>query len=319
MKAIICEHYGPPEVLQLREVERPVPPDDRALVKVHASSVNPLDFHMMRGGIIRFMGNGLIKPKDSRFGRDFAGVVESVGSKVAGLKPGDEVFGICPGALAEYACCREDRVALKPANVTFEEAAAVPVAGTTALQGLRDTGGIRSGQRVLVNGASGGVGTFAVQIAKSYGTEVTAVCSTTKVDQARTIGADHVVDYTKEDFTKNGEQYDLICDVASTRSPFAYRRSLKSGGRCVIIGMPNLMMLPVNAVLAPLASGGGKKVGGMGIAKITGPDMGFLAGLLESKKVRPAIDRRYPLSETPEAIRYIEEGHARGKVVVTIG
>ena len=319
MKAIIRERYGSADVLQLREVGKPVPPDDRVLVKIHAASVNPTDYHDMTGGLTRFMGGGLGKPKQPRFGTDFAGVVEAVGIKVTKLKPGDEVFGICPGALAEYGCALEDRVALKPANISFEEAAAVPVAGITALQGLRDKGGIHSGQKVLVNGASGGVGTFAVQIAKTYGTEVTAVCSTGKMDRASSIGADHVIDYTKEDFTKNGQRYDLICDVASTRSPFAYRGSLSPGGVCVIIGMPNLARLPLTFILSPLSSRGGKKVGFMGIAKVTGADLGVLAGLLEAKKVKPVIEKRYSLGETAEAVKYLQEGHAKGKIVVTVG
>jgi NADPH:quinone reductase-like Zn-dependent oxidoreductase len=319
LKAIIRERYGSADVLQLKDVEKPVPSDDRALVKIHASSVNLADLHDMTGGLVRFMGGGVSKPKDPRFGRDFAGVVEEVGSKVTKLKPGDAVFGVCPGALAEYGCVLEKRVALKPANISFEEAAAVPVAGITALQGLRNKGGIRSGQKVLVNGASGGVGTFAVQVAKSYGTEVTAVCSTGKMDQARSIGADHVIDYTKEDFGKNGQRYDLICDVASTRSPFAYKGSLSPGGVCVIIGMPNLARFPLTLILSPLASRGGKKVGFMGIADVTSDDMGVLAALLEAKKVKPVVEKRYSMSETAEAVRYLQEGHAKGKIVVTVG
>ena len=318
MKAVVCERYGHADVLQLRDVEKPVPPDERALVKIQASSVNPADFHSMHGGIARLMGNGFTKPKSSKFGSDFAGVVESVGSKVTRLKPGDEVFGIMPGAFAEYGCCREDRVGLKPSNVSFEEAAAVPIAGITALQGLRDAGQIHAGQRVLVNGASGGVGTFALQIARSYGTEVTAVCSSAKVDQARSIGAEHVVDYTEEDFTKNGVEYDLIFDVAFTRWPSAYRHSLAPGGRCVLVGTPNLRRLPVALALSPLASRGGKKVGFMGIAKVTGPDMARLAGLLEAGKVKPVVERVYSLGEATEAVGYVEKGHAKGKVVVAI-
>ena len=320
MKAIILPRYGSPDVLELREVEKPVPTEGRVVVKVHASSVNPVDFHGMRGGMVRFLGQGLRGPKESRFGSDFAGVVEAVGSGVKRLKPGDEVFGVCPGGFAEYASAREDRVALKPSGVTFEEAAAVPVAGITALQALRDRGRIRAGQRVLINGASGGVGTFAVQIAKSFGAEVTAVCSTRKLDQARSIGADYVLDYTKEDFTSNGQRYDLICDVASSRSVLGYGRSLKPGGTCVIVGFSSRLFLRLFGVLilGPLASRGGKKVGFMGIAKVTPEDLSVLAGLLRARKVVPVIEKSYPLAEVPEAIRYLEEGHASGKIVINV-
>ncbi len=319
MKAIVCTKYGPPEVLQLKEVEKPAPNDGEVLVKIHAASANPADYHRMRGGLARLVGWLLRIPQNPRLGTDVAGRVEAVGNNVTQFKPGDEVFGACGGSFAEYAIVRENRLALKPANTSFEAAAAVPVAAITALQGLRDKGKIQSGQKVLVNGASGGVGTFAVQIAKSYGTEVIGVCSTRNLDMVRSIGADHVIDYTQEDFTKNGQRYDLIYDAVGNRSVSDYRRALNPGGTCVIAGFSTLPRLFEHVVLGPLSSKiGKKKVGLMGIAKINQKDLVFLKELLEARKVVPVIDRRYPLSETAEAIRYLEEGHARGKVVITL-
>src|SRR5256712_2641403 len=246
MKAMVITKYGSPDVLQFEEVEKPTPKDNQVLVRVQAASANPLDWHLMRGEpfIARLMGTGLLKPKSSKVGADVAGRVEAVGKDVTQFKPGDEVFGTCNGSFAEYACAREDRLALKPANVSFEEAAAIPVAATTALQGLRNKGQIQPGQKVLVNGASGGVGTFAVQIAKSYGTEVTGVCSTRNLDMVRSIGADHVVDYTREDFTKNEQQrYDLIYDAVGNRSVSDYRRVLETRGTCVIAGFSSIPRL----------------------------------------------------------------------------
>jgi len=322
MKAIVIEKYGSPDVLQFKEVERPTPKDNQVLVRVQAASANPLDWHLMRGEpfIARLMGTGLLKPKSSRVGADVAGRVEAVGKDVTLFKPGDEVFGTCNGSFAEYACAREDRLALKPANVSFEEAAAIPVAATTALQGLRNKGQIQPGQKVLVNGASGGVGTFAVQIAKSYGTEVTGVCSTRNLDLVRKIGADHVVDYTQEDFTKNEQQrYDLIFDAVGNRSVSDYKRALKPGGTCAVAGFSSMPRMFEHSALGPLMSKtGNKKVGGMGMAKINQNDLVFLKQLVETQKVRPVIDRRYPLSETADAIRYLEAGHAQGKVVITV-
>lgn len=319
MKAIVCTKYGPPEVLQLKEVEKPAPNDGEVLVKIHAASANPADYHRMRGGLTRLVGWLLRIPQNPRLGTDVAGRVEAVGNNVTQFKPGDEVFGACGSSFAEYAIVRENRLALKPANTSFEAAAAVPVAAITALQGLRDKGKIQSGQKVLVNGASGGVGTFAVQIAKSYGTEVIGVCSTRNLDMVRSIGADHVIDYTQEDFTKNGQRYDLIYDAVGNRSVSDYRRALNPGGTCVIAGFSTLPRLFEHVVLGPLSSKvGKKKVGLMGIAKINQKDLVFLKELLEARKVVPVIDRRYPLSETAEAIRYLEEGHARGKVVITV-
>ena len=322
MKAIVIEKYGSPDVLQFKEVERPTPKDNQVLVKVQAASANPLDWHLMRGEpfIARLMGTGLLKPRSSKVGADVAGRVEAVGKDVTQFKTGDEVFGTCNGSFAEYACAGEDRLALKPANVSFEEAAAIPVAATTALQGLRNKGRIQPGQKVLVNGASGGVGTFAVQIAKSYGTEVTGVCSTRNLDMVHKIGADHVVDYTQEDFTKNEQQrYDLIFDAVGNRSVSDYKRALKPGGTCAVAGFSSMPRMFEHSALGPLRSKtGNKKVGGMGMAKINQNDLVFLKQLVETQKVRPVIDRRYPLSETADAIRYLEAGHAQGKVVITV-
>jgi NADPH:quinone reductase-like Zn-dependent oxidoreductase len=320
MKAIVLTKYGSPDVLQFEEVEKPTPNDNQVLVRVHAASANPLDWHEMRGEpfIARFT-TGLRKPKTSKVGADVAGKVEAVGRNVTQFKPGDEVFGGCNGSFAEFVCAREDRLALKPTNLSFEEAAAIPVAAITALQGLRDKGQIRTGQKVLVNGASGGVGTFAVQIAKSYGTEVTGVCSTRNLDMVHKIGADHVIDYTQEDFTKKGERYDLINDAVGNRSVSDYKRALKPGGTCAVAGFSSMPRLFEHAVVGPLRSKtGNKKVGLMGMAKLNQRDLEFLKELVETGKVTPVIDRRFPLSETAKAIRYLKRGHAQGKVVITV-
>ena len=321
MKAIVLTKYGSPDVLQFKEVEKPTPNDNQVLVRVHAASANPLDWHEMRGApFIARLSTGLLKPKNPKVGADVAGRVEAVGKDVTQFKPGDEVFGGCNGSFAEYVCARGDRLALKPGNLSFEEAAAIPVAAITALQGLRDKGQIQPGQKVLVNGASGGVGTFAVQIAKSYGTEVTGVCSTRNLDMVRKIGADHVVDYTQEDFTKNEQQrYDLIYDAVGNRSVSDYKRALKPGGTCAVAGFSSMPRLFEHAVVGPLRSKtGNKKVGLMGMAKLNQKDLDFLKELVEAGKIVPVIDRRYPLSETADAIRYLEEGHAQGKVVITV-
>jgi NADPH:quinone reductase-like Zn-dependent oxidoreductase len=321
MKAIVLTKYGSPDVLQFKEVEKPTPNDNQVLVRVHAASANPLDWHEMRGApFIARLSTGLLKPKNSKVGADVAGRVEAVGKDVTQFKPGDDVFGGCNGSFAEYVCARGDRLALKPGNLSFEEAAAIPVAAITALQGLRDKGQIQPGQKVLVNGASGGVGTFAVQIAKSYGTEVTGVCSTRNLDMVRKIGADHVIDYTQEDFTKNEQQrYDLIYDAVGNRSVSDYKRALKPGGTCAVAGFSSMPRLFEHAVVGPLRSKtGNKKVGLMGMAKLNQKDLDFLKELVEAGKIVPVIDRRYPLSETADAIRYLEEGHAQGKVVITV-
>ena len=317
MKAIVYTEYGSPEVLHLKEVEKPAPRDNEVLVKIHASSANPADWHLMRAEpfLARFE-NGLLKPKNTKLGADVAGHVEEVGTNVTQFHAGDEVFGSMPlnelGGFAEYVCANEDALALKPAGLTFEQAAAVPLAAFTALQGLRDKGQIQPGQKVLINGASGGVGTFAVQIAKSYGTEVTGVCSTRNLDLVRSIGADHVIDYTKEDFTQNGQRYDLIFDAVGNRSVSDYRRALSPNGICAVAGFTSLSRLFQVMFL------GGKKIGLMETAKANKKDLLFIRELLESGKVVPVIDRAYPLSEVPEAIRYLEGGHARGKVVITV-
>lgn len=321
MKAILFPKYGSPDVLQLTEVEKPVPNENQVLIKVIAASANPLDWHRMRGEpFIARMGEGLRKPRDTRLGADIAGRVEAVGKNVTELKPGDEVFGaIGAGGFAEYACTREKNLALKPGNISFEIAAAAPVVGYTALQGLRDTGQIRAGQKVLVNGASGGVGHFAVQIAKSYGTEVTGVCSTRNLDMVRSIGADQVVDYTREDFTRNGQQYDLVYDAVGNRSVSDYRRALKPQGICVIAGFTSLPRLFEHMIMGPLKSrGGDKKVSMMGVSNANKEDLLMIKELLGTGKVAPVIDRRYPLRETAEAIRYLETMRARGKVIITV-
>jgi NADPH:quinone reductase-like Zn-dependent oxidoreductase len=326
MKAVVYTDYGPPDVLQIRDIKKPVPNDDQVLIKVRAAAVNPLDWHFIRGTpyIMRFMMAGLRKPKDPRVGVDYAGTVEAVGKNVTQFKPGDEVFGNRSGAFAEYLCARADRaIALKPANLTFEQAAGVPVAGFTALQGLRDKGKVQPGQKVLINGASGGVGTFAVQIAKSLGAEVTGVCSTRNLELVRSLGADHVIDYTKEDFTKGNEHYDVILDNVGTQPLSGFRSVLKPNGICVMIGGggPNEgkwvgpMARPIKAMLiSPFIS---QKMGMM-MADGNKDDLNILADLMQSGKVTPVIDRTYPLSEIREAIRYLETGRARGKVIITV-
>jgi NADPH:quinone reductase-like Zn-dependent oxidoreductase len=320
MKAIVYTKYGSPDVLQFKEVEKPVPKDGEILVKIHAASANPLDWHLMRGApFLARLAGGLRKPKDPRLGADIAGRVESVGNNVTQFQPGDEVFGAWTGSFAEYASVPENRLALKPTNSSFEEAAAIPVAAITALQGLRDKGHTQPGQKVLINGASGGVGTFAVQIAKAFGAEVTGVCSTRNLGMVRSIGADHVIDYTKEDFTRNGQHYDLIYDAVGNRSVSDYKRALNPNGTCVIAGFSSLSRLFEHMILGPLRSKtGNKKVGLMGTAKMNQKDLVVVKELVEARKVVPVIDRRYPLSEVAEAIRYLEEGHARGKVVITV-
>jgi NADPH:quinone reductase-like Zn-dependent oxidoreductase len=322
MKAIVYTQYGPPDVLQLKEVAKPVPKDNQVLVKVQAASVNTLDLAMRGPFLARIITGGLLKPKDPRLGADIAGRVEAVGTNVTQFQPGDEVFGVVAGGFAEYACAAENQVALKPSNLSFEEAAAVPVAALTALQGLRNKGQIQPGQQVLIHGASGGVGTFAVQIAKAFGAEVTAVCSTRNVDMARSIGADQVIDYTQKDVTRTGQRYDLILAVNGYHPIFAYRRALRPKGRYVLVGGSKahvFQALLQALLLGPVISRTGKQqMGFMGIAKINQKDLVYVKELLEAGKVVPVIERRYPLGETAEALRYLEEGHARGKVVITV-
>src|SRR6266480_3573990 len=321
MKAIVHCEYGSPDVLELKDVQKPVPNDNQVLVKVRAVAVNPLDLTITGPLALRPI-SGLRKPKETRVGVDYSGTVEAVGKNVTNLKTGDEVFGGKTGAFAEYICVLADRaVAPKPNNVTFEEAAAVPVAAITALQGLRDKGHIHAGQKVLINGASGGVGTFAVQIAKSFGAEVTGVCSTRNVDMVRSLGADHVIDYTREDFTQGAQHYDLIVDNVGTHSLLAYKRVLNPNGIYVMIGSTTpgnwfgWLATPLQAlVLSPFMS----QKAGMMLADLSKEDLATLGELMRSAKVTPVIDRRYKLSEAPEALRYLEAGHARGKVVLSV-
>ncbi|HJQ30707.1 MAG TPA: NAD(P)-dependent alcohol dehydrogenase [Pyrinomonadaceae bacterium] len=323
MKAIVYHEYGTPEVLRCEEVEKPAPGVGEVLIRVRAASINPLDWRMLSGrpylGRLAF---GLRRPKNRRPGVDVAGVVEAIGAGVKLFKPGDEVFGACRGSLAEYACAPESKLAAKPAGVTFEQAAAAPVAGLTALQGLRDKGRVKAGQKVLINGAAGGVGTFAVQIAKLYGAEVTGVCSTGNVELVQALGAAHVVDYTREDFTKSSERYDLIFDCFGHGSPAALRRVMKPEGVCVNIGGPHdpstldllaVMLKPL--VLSLFVS----QSFVLFIARANREDLRQLGELIETGKVEPFIGRRYALGQSAEALAHLEQGHARGKVVINVG
>lgn len=323
MKAIIYETYGSAEVLQYKDVEKPTPQAHEVLVKVRASSANPLDWRMMRATpFLARLENGLFRPKETRLGADLSGYVEAIGSGVTEFVPGDEVFGdnfgTGLGAFAEYVCVAEDRLTLKPPRVSFENAAAVPLAAMTALQGLQ-AGQIRAGQKVLINGASGGVGSFAVQIAKALGAEVTGVCSTRNVELVRSIGADHVIDYTREDFTASGQQYDLIYCAVGNHSIAEYKRALRPEGTCVIVGLTSLARMFSHLIFGSLKpKNGAKRVGIMGTVKPNKKDLETLKTLLEAGKIVPVIDRCYSLSETAEAMRYLETGRARGKVVITV-
>ena len=319
MKAIVYTKYGPPDVLKIEEVEKPTPQDKQVLIKVHAASINAADWRGMRYPVLdRLIGGGLLRPKNTRVGSDVAGRVEAIGENVERFRPGDEVFGCAKGAFAEYVLAREDYLTLKPANRSFEEAAAVPLAALTALQGLRHAGGIRPGKKVLIQGASGGVGIFAVQLAKSFGAEVTAVCSTRNLDMARSIGADHVIDYTQVDFTRNRQCYDLIVAVNGYHPLSDYQRALCPQGIYVCAGgtLPQIFQAMLLGSL--MSRNGGKKLGSMGIAKVNQEDLVYLGELLEAGKIVPVIDRSYPLSEIVEAIRYVEEIHAQGKVVILV-
>ncbi len=315
MKAIVCKKYGSPDVLQLKEVAKPTPKDNEVLVKVHAASLNATDFEYLRGVFIaRLVYKGLLKPKNKILGTDIAGQVETVGRNVTQFQPSDEIWGDLSGcgfgAFAEYVCVPENVLRPKPASMTFEEAAAIPTAAVLALHNLCDKRPIQPGQKVLINGAGGSVGTFAVQLAKYFGAEVTGVDSTGKLDMLRSIGADHVIDYTKEDFTKSGQRYDLIFDVVVHRLIFDYKRALSPKGIVVFVG-GSMTRLFLNMLLGP------KKIG-LVIWKPNKEDFVFLKELFEAGKVVPVIDRRYPLSEVAEALRYLEEGHAKGKVVITV-
>jgi NADPH:quinone reductase-like Zn-dependent oxidoreductase len=324
MKTIVNCEYGV-ENLQLRELEKPAPMDNEVLVRVRAASINPVDGHMIRGSWLMRPMSGMRKPKNTRFGTDFSGVVEAIGKDVTNFKPGDEVFGAKNGAVAEYISVKADRaIVMKPNNITFEQAGSVAVAGLTALQGLRDKGCIQSGQKVLINGASGGVGTFAVQIAKSFGAEVTGVCSTRNVDLVKSIGADLVIDYTKEDFTKTDQRYDMIYDLVGNHSLSERRQILTPNGICVLAGIGGAGFHPESGgrILGNFKTAFQSKFTSQKfvfyIAKLTKDDLNVLRDLMQSGKVAPVIDRTYKISETQDAVRYLEEGHARGKVVITV-
>src|SRR6266850_4980042 len=326
MKAVVYTDYGSPDVLEIRDIKKPVPNDDQVLIKIRAASINPLDWHFMEGTpyIMRALGVGLRKPKDPRLGVDMAGQVEAVGKNVTQFKPGDEVFGGRDGAFAEYVCARADRaVALKPAGLTFEQAAAINIAGITALQAVRDKGKVQAGQKVLINGASGGVGTFAVQIAKSYGADVTGVCSARNTELVQSLGADHVIDYTKDDFTKGDQHYDVVIDNVANHSLSESRRVLTPNGIYVMVGggsanEQGFVGALGKALNAAIYSRFIKQKMGMMMAQPSTKDLTLLAEMVESGKLKPVIDRTYKLSEVTEAIRYLEEGHARGKVVITV-
>jgi 2-desacetyl-2-hydroxyethyl bacteriochlorophyllide A dehydrogenase len=313
MKAIVYTQYGSPDVLRLIEVATPAPKDNEVLIRVRAAAVNPLDWHLMRGEprIARLVF-GPIKPRDTRPGRDVAGEVVEVGKNVTHFKPGDAVFGVCRGAFAEYACALESKLVTKPDNVTFEQAAAVPVAALTALQGLRDRGRIRNGQKVLINGAAGGVGSFAVQIAESFGADVTGVCSTGNVDRVRAIGAHRVIDYTREDFTRSGQRYDVVFDAVGNRSLADCRRAMTSNGALVLAGASDEILRAI--VLSWFSRQRLRPF----LARVRKDDLLTLRELLATGAIVPVIDRTYPLSDVPAAVRYSEEGHARGKLVITI-
>ena len=320
MKAIVYTEYGLPDVLQLKEVERPTPKDNEVLIKVHAVSVNASDWEYLRGRPLYARLGGLRKPRKRILGSDIAGQVEAVGTSVKQFQLGDEVFGDIldlMGGFAEYVCAPENKLALKPASMTFEEAAAIPQAAVIALQGMRDKGQVQSGQRVLINGAGGGAGTFAVQLAKLYGAEVTAVDNIGKLDFMRSLGADHVIDHTREDFTENGKQYDLILDVVAHRSVFAYKRALRPNGSYFFVGGSVATIFQILLLGPWIRRTTGKKIRILAVQPNT-EDVDFMKELSEAGKVTPVIDRTYPLSEVPDAIGYVGEGHAKGKVVISV-
>lgn len=321
MKAVIHRSYGLPDVLQIEELEKPVPQDDEVLVKVRATSVNPTEWYGMTGLFIARLGGGLFKPKDIRLGVDYAGVVEVVGKNVTNFKPGDEVYGARSGAFAEYVCVK-NHIYPKPANITFEQAGSAAVAAMTALQGLRDHGKLQAGQKVLINGASGGVGTYAVQIAKALGAEVTAVCSTRNVDMTRSLGADHVIDYTKEDFTRNGKRYDILLDIAGSRPWREVRRVLNPNAHYVIVGAPkgNKVIGPLGFIIKTrLASLRASQKIVFFVAKFIREDFLLLNQWFASGQVKPFVEKAYPLENIADAMRHLGTGHARGKIVVTMG
>lgn len=320
MKAVVYTNYGPPDVLRIEDVEKPAPDENQVLVRVHASSINAGDY-FARGGkpfLFRFLSGAFLKPKNTRLGIDVAGRVEAVGEKVKQFRPGDEVFGCRNGAFAEYVCAREGLLVLKPKNISCEQAAAVPWAALVALQTIRYAGEIQPGQKVLIQGASGGVGTFAVQIAKVFGAEVTAVCSTRNLDMARSIGADHVIDYTRQDFTWNPSRYDLILAINGYHSLSAYMRALTPQGIYVCGGGALRQIFQAMLFGSLVTRKGGKQIRMMGRTKVIQEDLIFLARLLEEGKITPVIDRSYPLSEIVEAFRYVEERHAQGKIIIKV-
>ena len=324
MKAIICTKYGSPDVLQIQDVAQPAPRDDEVLIKIQAASINARDWRFMRAQpfFIRLKPGGLLQPKNKILGGDVAGRIETIGSHVTQFKPGDEVFGYLPsatgrGTFAEYVCASETTIALKPANLSFEQAAAVPVAALTALHGLRDNGHIQSGQKVLINGASGGVGTFAVQIAKAFGAEVTAVCSTRNLDMVRSLGADHVIDYTRDDFARNDQRYDLILAVNGYHPISDYLHALSPEGRYVVAGGSMLQLFQAALQGRRTAKTGGQRISIVSLVQ-NQPDLAFLKEMLESGQVVPVIDGCYPLSQTAEAFWYFEKEHPKGKVVITL-
>jgi len=322
MKAVVYTKYGSPDVLQLKEVEKPIPKDDEVLIKIHAASINSWDWDMLTGRPLEYrLLSGILKPKKTKIlGCDIAGRIETVGRNLKHFSPGDDVFGdLCEGywgGFAEYVCARESELTLKPAGMTFEEAAATPQAGLLALQGLCDKREIRTGQRILINGAGGGVGTFAIQMAKSFGAEVTGVDSTGKLDMMSSLGADHVIDYTQEDFTKNGKIHDLILDVKTDRSIFEYRRALSSNGIYVTVGGRSARILQLVLLGSLISMTGSKKLAL--IMYKPNKDLNILTELFESGKIKPVVDKCFPLSETAEAFQYFGEGHFKGKVVITV-
>lgn len=321
MKAIVQNIYGSPDILKLEEIQKPTPTDNQLSIKVHAVSVNRSDWEGLTGKPLYARIGGLFKPRDKVLGSDIAGIVESVGKDVKLFKPGDEVYGLLlnyGGGFAEYVCKSEKAMALKPVGMTFEEAAAIPQAAFIALQGIREKGQIQPGQRVLINGAGGGTGAFAIQLAKMAGADVTGVDNTEKLDFMRSLGADHVIDHTRDDFTKNGQQYDLILDVIANRSIFAYQRALKPNGSCFIAGGSVATMLQ-SFLLGPLFKRITGKRSEVLIVQSDSRDLVYMTELIESGKVKLVIDKRYPFSETAEALRYLGEGHAKGKVVITVG
>lgn len=324
MKAIVCTKYGSPDVLQLQEVAKPAPKDDEVLIRIHAASINSRDWRFMRANpfFIRLVPGGFLQPKNKILGADVAGRVEAIGSNVKQFKPGDEVFGYLPsatgrGTFAEYVCANEKAITLKPANLTFEQAAAVPEAAMTALQGLRDKGNLHPGQKVLINGASGGVGTFAVQIAKAFGAEVTAVCSTRNLEMVRSLGADHVIDYKVEDFTQNGQRYDLILAVNGYHPISDYLRALNPEGICVVAGGSMFQLIQAASNKKRNSKTGGQKITIASLVQ-SQKDLILIKELLESGKIMPVIDGCYPLSKVPEAFWYFERVHPKGKVVISM-